>query len=120
MFSSGVLDNLIKQVLSQLGQEKAGAGQTSYRTEKTDPEDAGIEKNSITGGIQLEPQKILVILGLLAGVLEVTSVTVSKDQIVEFVLSGTLKRPTRLDKMLDEIGKMPFEDVMRAVMERLG
>ena len=45
---------------------------------------------------------------------------VDKDQTFQFVLPGNLKRPTRLDKMIGEIGKMPFDDVLRAVIDKLG
>ncbi len=58
-------------------------------------------------------------MGLLAGVLEVQSVLIDRDQIVDILLEGSLKRKTRLDKMLDEIGDMPFDEVLEAIMGRV-
>ncbi|MDD4237394.1 MAG: hypothetical protein PHT62_02375 [Desulfotomaculaceae bacterium] len=126
MFTPGAMDTLLKQVISQLDRGEGLASQASPRTEQTNGGCAGATQDGGTGsgtggtkGLQLSPQKILVVLGLLGGVLEVTSVLVDKDQTVQFVLSGTLKRPTRLDKMMNEIGKMPFDDVLKTVLDRL-
>mgnify|MGYP007069372219 FL=1 len=66
----------------------------------------------------LQPQKLLVILGLLAGVLEVRSLLVDRDQVVQILLEGSLRKRTKLDKMLDEIGEMPFDNVLRAIINR--
>ena len=123
MFDSRAIDILLKQVLSHLGLDKEQPGQGTpvvQNNQKNKSASTPTAKGTnIESGIPLTPQKILVILGLLGGVLDVTSVQVNKDQTVDFVLSGTLKRPTRLDKMLDEIGAMPFEQVLRAIMDRL-
>lgn len=69
--------------------------------------------------LNLTPAKILVIVGLLADVLDVTSVTVARNQAVEIVLSGSLRRKTKLDAMLDEMGKMSFDEVLGALGRRL-
>lgn len=70
--------------------------------------------------VSITPAQALVIAGILAGTLEVTSVLVDKNQVVEILLSGSLKKKTPLEKMIDQIGKMPFDDVMRALMDRFG
>jgi hypothetical protein len=44
---------------------------------------------------------------------------VDRDQIVQIVLEGSLKKKTELEKMLDEIGSMPFDEVVKAMLERL-
>lgn len=67
----------------------------------------------------LTPSSALVIGGLLTGVLEVDSVLVDKNQTVQIVLSGSLKQKTQLEKMLDQIGSMPFDDVVKAMLGRL-
>lgn len=59
------------------------------------------------------------IAALLGGALEVRYVLVDRDQVINVLLDGTLKRKTKLDKMLDEIGAMPFDDVLRAVLGRV-
>lgn len=121
MFSSGEMDNLINQVINQLGQKKKPASQTDVGVASGEPcGGAGGSTGGATPRIPITASEILVVLGLLGGVLEVSSVLVDKNQIIEFVLTGSLKRPTRLDKMMDEIGKMPFDDVLKAVFDRLG
>ncbi len=70
-------------------------------------------------GLEITPQKLLVIAGLLGGALVVESVLLSKDQVVEIVLSGSLKQKTELEKMLDHIGKMPFDEVAKTMLDRL-
>ncbi|MGE5598974.1 MAG: hypothetical protein ACM3XS_06310 [Bacteroidota bacterium] len=67
--------------------------------------------------LNLTPAQLLVIAGFLAGVLEVESVSVDKDQQVEISLSGSLKRRTELEIVMEQVGKMPFEQVVRAIME---
>lgn len=69
--------------------------------------------------LNLTPAKILVIIGILADVLEVSSVLVEKNQAVQIVLSGSLRRKTTLDKMLDEMGKLSFDEVLEALGRRL-
>jgi len=66
----------------------------------------------------ITPQRALVILGLLLGTLEVNSVLVNRDQTVQIFLQGSLKRKTRLEKIMDEIGALPFDEVIRAILGR--
>lgn len=68
----------------------------------------------------LNTSQILVLLGILGGVFEVTSVLVDSDQEVQVVLSGSLKRKTDLDKTLDDIGSHTFDEVMEAIIGRFG
>ncbi len=109
MFSSGDLNTLFDQIVSRLSCETSdSARETPAKTKQGDKKQAPV----------LTPQKALVILGLLAGVLEVKSVLIDRDQIINILLDGSLKRKTRLDKMLDEIGNMPFEEVLTAIIGR--
>jgi hypothetical protein len=59
---------------------------------------------------------ILVIAGLLGGVLQVDSILVDREQTVQIVLSGSLKRKSEIDKMLDGMGSMSFDEAMRAII----
>lgn len=68
--------------------------------------------NNLTSG------QILVIIALLGGVLEVESVLVDKDQEVQIILSGSLKRKTQLDKIMDQVGSQPFDKVMKNLLGR--
>jgi len=66
----------------------------------------------------LTPSQTLVLIGLIGGVLNVQSVLVDREQTVNIVLQGSLKRKTELDKILDKMGSMSFEEVMKALFER--
>jgi len=50
----------------------------------------------------------------------VESVLVDNRQEVNIILVGSLKRKTQLDKILDKVGDMSFEDVMKAILDRYG
>lgn len=63
----------------------------------------------------LSTQQIAVITALLLNVLEVESVLIDNEQTVEIVLSGSLKRKTKMDKMLDEMSDMPVKDLWDAL-----
>jgi len=67
----------------------------------------------------INPSTALVVIGLLSGVLQVDSVLVDREQTVQFVLSGSLKQKTQLEKVMDQIGAMPFDEVMKAFLGRL-
>ncbi len=112
MSPSNDLLSLFEQALAQFTQGKGYPAQNIPKTK-----DAGC--TSVKKKIPLlTPQKILVILGLLAGVLEVRSITVDRDQVIEILLEGSLRRRTKLDQMLDEIGEMPFDEVLNSIIRR--
>jgi hypothetical protein len=51
--------------------------------------------------------------------LDIDSVLVDRRQEVQIVLVGSLKQKTSLEKTLDEIGSMPFDEVLKAMVGRL-
>ncbi|OEH86831.1 hypothetical protein BHU72_00765 [Desulfuribacillus stibiiarsenatis] len=67
----------------------------------------------------LSPASMLVILAVLSGSLTVDSISIDKDKTVQVLLAGSLRRKTELDKMLDAIGEMPFETVLKAMMSKI-
>lgn len=79
-------------------------------------ERSGGNENNGKACPSLNPPEILAIAGLLSGVLEVSSVLVSRDQTVEVSLVGSLKRQTQLEKIMEQIGKLSFEEVMQAML----
>jgi hypothetical protein len=85
--------------------------------EKNDDSNASDMLSNLCGLINLTPAQVLIIAGFFAGVLEVISVLVDKDQTVQIVLQGSLKKPTQLDQIMEQVGKMPFDQVMRSIME---
>ncbi|MDD4766420.1 MAG: hypothetical protein PHF87_02400 [Desulfotomaculaceae bacterium] len=116
MFSSHELDTLLARIASQLGLGTGDIHKILSANGKTGGSSGKGKQHIIP---PLTPQKVLVILGLLAGTLEVKSISIDRDQVVDILLEGSLKRKTRLDNCLDEIGAMPFDDVLRAVMGRI-
>jgi hypothetical protein len=80
------------------------------------------EKNRESGNnsgscIHLLPSELLVIAGIVCDALQVASVLVNRNQAIEIVLVGSLKKRTQLDKVMEQIGKMPFDQVVKSIME---
>jgi hypothetical protein len=100
------LSELINETMKRLaGQKDADGSKHSGNT--------GSNKLSIT------PSQALVIAGLLSGTLQVDSVLVDRNQLVQIILVGSLKRKTDLEKMLDQIGSMSFDEVLKAMLGRV-
>ena len=78
------------------------------------------ENGSKANGDSINPSQVLIISAMLAGVLEVTSVLVDRNQTIEIVLTGSLKRKTDLEKLLDQIGTKTVDEVIKAMLGRLG
>lgn len=116
MFSSNELDTLMARLISQMG--LGAADINKILSAKGTAGNSGNQGNQNTIP-HFSPHKVLVILGLLGGVLEVKSITIDRDQVVDILLEGSLKRKTPLDNCLDTIGAMPFDDVLRAVLGRV-
>ncbi len=106
MFPADNISNILKEVLSRFSPSVPGSSNICP------PKKDG-------GNLGITPSQALVIGGIIGGVLNIESVLVDKNQIVEIVLSGSLKKKTELEKMLDQIGSMPFDDVIRTMLERL-
>jgi len=116
MFSSDELDTLMERIISQLGQ---GAGDFTKGILANNAAGSGSKQINKKKVSVLTPPKVLVILGLISGVFEVGSILIEHDQAVQIRLDGSLKRPSKLDKCLDEMGAMPFDEVLRAIVGRL-
>ncbi len=106
MFSSNQSESLMKKILQQ--------GNLNNMCNDHLNKEKHFNKN-----IGFTPAQISVIFGLLTGALSVNSVLVDRNQAVEIVLTGSLKRKTELDNILDVIGSMPFDEVLKAMMGRL-
>lgn len=116
MFSTDDLKKLVDQLLEQLNQDSKHS--TLSKSVTLDQKNNPCHSDHKAVFRQLSPQKIFVILGLISGALEVRSILIDRDQLVQLIIEGSLKRKTSLDKMLDQIGKMPFDDVLKALMGR--
>lgn len=71
------------------------------------------------GAYGLTAQKLLVIAGLLADVLVVDSILVDVRQRIEIVLAGSLKQSKSTDNVMEQLGKMPFEQVIKTLVEKI-
>jgi hypothetical protein len=132
VFSNEDLDK-IKELIAQLSpvnpkqqhnsaQEKGAKknrachnnGKVRHKIE--DPKNPGDGSNQ-TSSFNLLPSELLVIAGIICNVLKVDSVLINRNQGVEILLTGSMKRTTQLEKIMQQIGKMPFDQVMRAILE---
>ncbi len=114
MFSADNFDSLLHQVFGQPG------GQNSNNTGKSNGQGNMNTGSGPGNGIPgLTPAQALVIAGFLGGVMKVDSILVGRDQHVEIVLVGNLRQETQLDKIMKQIGSMPFDEVMKSVIRRL-
>lgn len=102
MFSKEQVDMLVKKAMSQLGREE--------------PPESKKDKNNKKCLPDLNTSQILVIIALLGGVLDVNSFLVDKNQDIQIVLTGTLKQKTQLEKVMEQVGKRPFDEVMKAML----
>jgi hypothetical protein len=110
VFSSEELEKA-KKLVAQFGQLNLKQDSNSNK-EKNDKRS---DKNK--SPIDLLPSELLVIAGIICNVLQVQSVLVDRNQAIEIVLVGSLKRRTQLDKVMEQIGKMPFDQVMKSIMD---
>lgn len=113
MFSSEDLERIMEKI-NQFNTRKM-KNNTIDQKEKP-----GGNGNLPRNNLNLNPSEILVIAGLLCGVLDVNSIFVDKDQNVEILLAGTLRRPTQMEKIMEQIGKCSFEEVMQAILNGFG
>lgn len=109
MSSPDNLNDALKEILARLN-----LNTSSGISKKSD-------KKECSGGTpnSINPSQAIIIGGLLAGVLEVTSVLVDRNQTVQIVLSGSLKKKTELEILLDQIGSRPFDEVIKTMLGRL-
>lgn len=100
-------DKLFRNILANLGMVR--------RTDEEKEKDNKKPSNCIS----ISPSQLLVISGLLSGILSVRSVLVDREQNIEIFLDGSLKQKTELDKTLDTIGELSFDEVLRAMLKRI-
>lgn len=106
MFSDNDLKKL-QEVLSQWSFSRKKEQKCREKKEEDTP---------TNGGLSLNPSQLLVIAGLIGGVFNVDSFLVDREQTIQIVLVGSLKRPTPLEEMMANVGALPFEQVMKAIL----
>src|SRR5687768_2549724 len=64
---------------------------------------------------RLTPQQIAVITAILANALSVESILVDKDKTVQIILEGSLRRKTKMDKLLAEMSELSIGDLLDSI-----
>ena len=118
MFSPNDFNNLLAQVLGQLGIDPVTVNQAINNGNCGN--NNGNKNGNNNGDIipPITPAKALVIAGLLTGVLEAKSISVDRDQVIGIALEGSLTRPTPMDKLMDQLGTLPFDTVMKGFADK--
>ncbi|MGG3282773.1 hypothetical protein [Paenibacillus solani] len=75
------------------------------------------KKNSLP---KLSPAQIAVVVGILTNALKVNSVLVDKDQRVEILLEGSLRKKTKADKLAEDLDDISVSDLIEAFILRQG
>lgn len=106
-------------MFSEKDRENAKKAVSKCRCDHNPSDNDGGKSSDDNLFLGLNPSQLLVIAGLIGGVLQVDSVLVDRNQAIQIVLSGSLKRKTQLDIIMEQIGKMPFDQVMAAIMNNV-
>lgn len=67
---------------------------------------------------RLTPQQIAVIAGILTNSLYVDAIQIDKDQLVQIILVGSLRRKTDADKMLQQLNTVSIGDMLDSIMRQ--
>ncbi|WP_223069191.1 hypothetical protein [Paenibacillus caui] len=78
----------------------------------------GSNKNDPSLLSKLTPQQIAVIAGILTNTLSVDSVLIGRDQRLEILLVGSLRRRTRIDELINELSNANLADVIDSILNR--
>lgn len=122
MYTSEQLDVLLQEALAGLGINNNSSDNTYNNNVSSNRYSSNSNKKS--KGLSLTPAQALVLAGILGGSLTVFSVLVDADQNINIVLNGSLKRKgnsndDQLDKMMAKLGRVPFDDIVAAMVRRL-
>lgn len=108
MDSQSYFETVIAQLMRQLGVQEQNCEKD---INITDPQG---------NTIKLTPRKALVLAGLILDVLNIDSLVLNANKTFEVILAGTLERKTPLDKCVENIGKKPFDEVVKSIIKNLG
>lgn len=115
MFAQDNLNKILRDVMGCINRNASGSNSNKNKSNNN----SNGNNKSNGNKLSITPAQALVIAGIIGGVLDVDSILVDRDQVVQIVLEGSLKQKTELEKMLDEIGSMPFNEVVKAMLDRL-
>lgn len=84
--------------------------------------DNGVSKNingaGKNGSKNWSPQQLAVMVGLLTKALSVDSVMIDKDQNIEIVLGGSLRKSTQMDRLLEEMSDLSIGELLDSIKNR--
>lgn len=113
MISDNHMELFMKKVMDQLGIKEADGNKDNKRNPNENK-----NNNDKCKKPRLSTSQILVITALLADALEVNSFSVDRNQEIQIILTGSLKRKTQMEKIMDQVGQKPFDEVMKTLMGR--
>ena len=76
------------------------------------------KKSSSKRQSKLSPEQLAVIVGLLTNALTVQSVLLDRDKTVQIVLEGSLRRKTRMDRLLEEMKDMSIGELLASLQKQ--
>ncbi|BFH71580.1 MAG: hypothetical protein E6230_10620 [Paenibacillus dendritiformis] len=75
-------------------------------------------KKKNNAGPKLSPQQIAVIVGLLTNALQVDSVLIDRNQAIEIVLVGSIRRKTKADYVAEQMGGVSVAELIQAILRQ--
>ena len=79
---------------------------------------AGANGQGASKNRKLSPQQLAVIVGLLTNALDVESVLLDKDQNIQIVLEGSIRRKTKADRIAAALDDVSVGDLFAALLRR--
>ncbi|KMK74787.1 hypothetical protein [Alkalihalobacillus pseudalcaliphilus] len=67
---------------------------------------------------QLSPNELAVIAALITKALTVQSILIDREQNIQILLEGSLKKRSELDRIIDEIRDVPIGDFISSLMNQ--
>ncbi|MDO7908047.1 hypothetical protein Q5741_16665 [Paenibacillus sp. JX-17] len=66
----------------------------------------------------LSPQQIAVIVGLLANVLDVDSILLDRNQQIQIVLTGSIRKKNKADRIAEELDNISVAELINAFLRK--
>lgn len=76
------------------------------------------KKNKKSALPNLTPPQIAVIVGILTNALKVESVLIDKDQTIQVLLEGSIRRKSKADIIADQLDNISVGDLIEAFIRR--
>jgi len=124
MYTPEQLDILLREAMAGLRINDSDNTYNSNNTKYSNNSNNSNNTSNRNSKRSLTPAQALVIAGILGGSLSVFSVLADADQNISIVLQGSLKKKNngadeQLDKIIAQLGRVPFDDIVAAMVRRL-